>query len=81
MRRRDQVLWSLAIILVLLLVARVALPHVVRDWVNGKLMALENYDGVGQFRTMDSGVPIDPSGTLADGTAFTNPQELAQIIA
>lgn len=44
-------------------------------------LALENYDGVGQFRTMDSGVPIDPSGTLADGTAFANPQELAQIIA
>jgi hypothetical protein len=44
-------------------------------------LGLENYDGVGQFRTVDSGVPIDPSGTLADGTGFQNPQELAQIIA
>ena len=44
-------------------------------------LALENYDGVGQFRTMDSGVPIDPSGMLADGTSFRTPQELAQIIA
>ncbi len=44
-------------------------------------LSLENYDGVGQFRTMDSGVPIDPSGTLADGSNFKTPQELAQIIA
>ena len=44
-------------------------------------LALENYDGIGQFRSMDSGVPIDPSGTLADGTSFKTPQELAQIIA
>jgi hypothetical protein len=44
-------------------------------------LALENYDGVGQFRTMDSGVAIDPSGTLVDGTSFKTPQELAQIIA
>ena len=44
-------------------------------------LSLENYDGIGQFRTMDSGVPIDPSGTLADGTSFQTPQGLAQIIA
>lgn len=44
-------------------------------------LALENYDGVGQFRTMDAGLPIDPSGTLNDGTAFSTPQQLAGIIA
>ncbi|HKY34464.1 MAG TPA: DUF1592 domain-containing protein [Polyangiaceae bacterium] len=44
-------------------------------------LALENYDGVGAYRTTDNGAPIDPSGTLADGTAFTTPQQLAQIIA
>jgi hypothetical protein len=44
-------------------------------------LALENYDGVGQFRTMENGAPIEPSVTLADGTHFENPQELAQIIA
>ncbi len=44
-------------------------------------LSLENYDGIGQFRTMDSGVPIDPSGTLADGTSFKTPQELSQVIA
>jgi hypothetical protein len=44
-------------------------------------LALENYDGIGQYRTMDSGAPIDPSGTLADGTSFSTPQQLAGIIA
>ncbi len=44
-------------------------------------LALENYDGIGQFRTMDAGAPIDPSGTLSDGTSFQTPQELAGIIA
>ena len=44
-------------------------------------LGLENYDGIGQFRTMDSGVPIDASGTLADGTSFKTPQELGQLIA
>ena len=32
--------------------------------------ALENYDAVGRWRTMDGGSPIDASGTLFDGTAF-----------
>ncbi len=32
--------------------------------------ALENYDAVGRWRTLDAGDPIDPSGTLFDGTAF-----------
>jgi hypothetical protein len=44
-------------------------------------LALENYDGVGQYRTVDNGAAIDPSGTLADGTIFQTPHELAQIIA
>jgi hypothetical protein len=30
--------------------------------------ALENYDAVGRWRTLDGGEPIDPSGTLYDGT-------------
>ena len=44
-------------------------------------LALENYDGVGQYRTSDNGAAIDPSGTLNDGTSFKTPQELAGIIA
>ena len=32
--------------------------------------ALENYDAVGRWRTMEAGEPIDASGTLFDGTDF-----------
>ena len=32
--------------------------------------ALENYDAVGRWRTMEAGEPIDASGTLFDGTSF-----------
>ncbi|HET9468967.1 MAG TPA: DUF1592 domain-containing protein [Vicinamibacterales bacterium] len=32
--------------------------------------ALENYDAVGRWRTMEAGEPIDASGTLFDGTNF-----------
>ncbi|MDO8793470.1 MAG: DUF1592 domain-containing protein [Vicinamibacterales bacterium] len=35
--------------------------------------ALENFDAVGQFRTLDGGAPIDPSGRLMDGTLFNGP--------
>jgi hypothetical protein len=44
-------------------------------------LALENYDGIGQYRTMEDGVTIDPSGALPDGRSFQTPQELAQLIA
>ncbi len=44
-------------------------------------LALENFDGVGAYRTMDSGVPIDASGKLSTGEQFQNPLELEQIIA
>jgi hypothetical protein len=33
--------------------------------------ALENYDAVGRWRTMDGGEPIDASGTLFNGTEFS----------
>jgi hypothetical protein len=38
--------------------------------------ALENYDAVGRWRTVDAGVPIDASGTLFDGTAVTGVADL-----
>src|SRR5688572_3929716 len=31
-------------------------------------IAMENFDAVGRWRTTDEGVPIDPSGVIADGT-------------
>lgn len=38
--------------------------------------ALENFDAIGGWRTTDGGVPIDASGTFADGTRFNGPAEL-----
>jgi mono/diheme cytochrome c family protein len=42
--------------------------------------ALENYDGVGRWRTQDAGKPIDASGTLPDGTAFQGPAGLRDLL-
>lgn len=42
---------------------------------------LENYDGIGAYRTMDSDAPVDASGSLPDGTAFTGAQALGDILA
>jgi mono/diheme cytochrome c family protein len=42
--------------------------------------ALENYDGVGKWRTKDAGAVIDASGKLPDGTKFTGPAELKKIL-
>jgi len=33
--------------------------------------ALENFDGIGEWREVSDGQPIDSSGTLPDGTKFT----------
>ena len=40
--------------------------------------AFENYDAVGRWRTVDGGVPVDASGTMADGSKFSNAAELQQ---
>jgi hypothetical protein len=42
--------------------------------------ALENYDGVGKWRTKDAGRPIDATGKLPDGTQFKGPAELKKIL-
>jgi hypothetical protein len=42
---------------------------------------LENYDGIGAYRTMDSGAPVDSSGTLPDGTTFNGAVQLGGILA
>jgi len=36
-------------------------------------MALENFDAVGLWRTKDSGAPIDPSGTMYEGSVLDGP--------
>ena len=42
--------------------------------------ALENYDAVGRWRTLDAGSPIDPSGTLFDGTELNGVEGLQKAI-
>jgi hypothetical protein len=37
--------------------------------------ALENFDAIGQYRTVDSGALVDASGTMPDGTTFTGPAD------
>jgi hypothetical protein len=38
--------------------------------------ALENYNGIGEWRNEDGGSPIDATGKLPDGTEFTGPAGL-----
>jgi hypothetical protein len=42
--------------------------------------ALENFDSIGQFRTMEDGQPIDATGTL-DGAAFDGAAQLGATLA
>ena len=37
---------------------------------------LENYDGIGKWRTMDGKFPVDSSGTLPNGKTFGTPGEM-----
>jgi len=43
--------------------------------------ALENFDAIGKWRSVDdTGKPIDASGVLPDGTAFTGPVEFRRAL-
>ncbi len=42
--------------------------------------AMENFDGIGSWRTRDAGAPIDSSGVLPDGTPFVGPAELQRVL-
>jgi len=42
--------------------------------------ALENFDAVGAFRTMDGPNPVDASGELPNGTKFTGAGDLKRIV-
>ena len=37
---------------------------------------LENYDGIGRWRTMDGKFPVDASGTLPNGRSFSTPAQM-----
>ena len=43
-------------------------------------LALENFDGVGQWRNADSGLKIDASGQLVDGTRVDGPASLRKAL-
>jgi hypothetical protein len=51
--------------------------HAVMDPIG---FGLENYDGVGVYRAMDNGAPVDATGLLPDGTAFDGAVELSAIL-
>ena len=44
-------------------------------------LALENFDGTGAWRTVDSGFKVDPSGQLVDGTPLSGPASLRQALS
>ena len=43
--------------------------------------ALENYDAIGRWRTMDGGFPVDSSGVLSGKKKFSTPAEMRQILS
>src|SRR5437764_13985475 len=43
-------------------------------------LALENFDGTGQWRTSDSGFTIDPSSQMVDGTPLDGPSTLRKAL-
>src|SRR3984957_17831524 len=43
-------------------------------------LSLENFDGVGHWRDMDSGFKVDPSSQLVDGTKVNGPASLRQAL-
>jgi hypothetical protein len=45
-------------------------------------LGLERFDGIGRYReTYGNNDPIDPAGTLPDGTMFSGPDQLATILS
>ena len=43
-------------------------------------LGLENFDGIGQWRSEIAGSPVDASGLLASGEAFEGPAELRSLL-
>jgi uncharacterized protein DUF1592/uncharacterized protein DUF1595/uncharacterized protein DUF1588/uncharacterized protein DUF1585/uncharacterized protein DUF1587 len=54
------------------------------EYINPVGFAFENYDGIGRYRTVDNGQPVDAAGSypFADGThSYNGASELMQVIA
>jgi hypothetical protein len=43
-------------------------------------LALENFDAIGGWRTAEFNKPIDATGAMTDGTKFSGPTELQQVL-
>ena len=43
-------------------------------------LSLENFDGIGRWRTVDNGAAIDASAQLADGSKIEGPSALRQAL-
>lgn len=43
-------------------------------------IALENFDGIGRYRTEDNGAPVDPTADMPDGTKLDGPVSLADAV-
>lgn len=43
-------------------------------------IAMENFDAVGRWRTLDEGSPIDPTGQIADGTKLEGVHTLREVL-
>jgi hypothetical protein len=43
-------------------------------------LALENFDGIGKWRSADAGAPIDATATLFNGDAVNGPAELRKAL-
>jgi hypothetical protein len=41
---------------------------------------LENYDGIGKWRSQDGKFPVDATGTLPNGKSFANPAEMRSLL-
>ena len=41
---------------------------------------LENYDGIGKWRTSDGKFPVDSSGTLPNGKTFSGPAQMREVL-
>lgn len=42
--------------------------------------AMENYDAIGRWRTMDSGKPLDTTGEFSDGSKVNGPEDLKAML-
>jgi hypothetical protein len=47
---------------------------------DGLGFGLENYDGIGKWRTLDGKFPVDATGVLPNGKTFSTPSEMRTVM-